>query len=66
MRRRNAPFEFTPQSSNEPKKQPPPNPLHTVLDENGLVIKETPEAPGSLMKALSDAIYFTGAYHEKL
>jgi hypothetical protein len=50
----------------EAKKELYLDQISALLDENNLAIKHLPTGPNSLMRSISDALYFTPAYHEHI
>jgi len=60
------PFDLTNLSGFDKRKEAQLDNLSPVLEENGLVRKQIPEGPGSLLKAISDSLYFTTHYNNEI
>jgi hypothetical protein len=67
MTTRNKPFEFSklPDMDNR-KKESHFDHITTILEENNLVKKQIPEGPGTLLKAISNSLYFTSHYNTEI
>lgn len=58
--------DFNKLNEAERKKESHFDHITTILEENNLVRKQIAEGPGSLLKAISDSLYFTSNYHNEI
>jgi hypothetical protein len=63
---RKGPFDFGKLNEMEKKKESHFDHLTTILEENNLVRKQIPEGAGTLMKSISDSLYFTSHYQTEI